>query len=52
MGITDDIVSYPKIMHKILENIQNQSDMKLSFFLLECEKELEIYEKQFVQIDS
>lgn len=52
LEVTDDIVSYPKIMRKILENIQNRSDMKLSFFLLECEKELEIYEKQFVQIDS
>lgn len=52
LEITDDIVSYPKIMRKIFENIQNQSDMKLGFFLLECEKELEIYEKQFVQINS
>ena len=51
LEITDDITSYPKIMRKIFENIQNQSDMKLRFFLLECEKELEIYEKQFVQID-
>ena len=52
LDITDDITSYPKIMRKIFENIQNQSDKKLRFFLLECEKELEIYEKQFVQIDT
>ena len=52
LDITDDITSYPKIMRKIFETIQNQSDKKLRFFLLECEKELEIYEKQFVQIDT
>ena len=49
LEITDDIAPYHKIMREIFENIQNQSDMKLDFFLLECEKELEIYEKQFVQ---
>ena len=52
LEITDDITYYPKVMRKIFENIQNQSDMKLGIFLLECEKELEIYEKQFFQIDS
>lgn len=51
LDINDEARSYPKIMREIFENIKNQSNMKLSF-LLECEKELEIYEKQFVQIDS
>ncbi len=51
LDINDEARSYPKIMREIFENIKNQSNMNLSF-LLECEKELEIYEKQFVQIDS
>lgn len=48
-GLTDDNVPYPHTMRKILENIQNQSDTNVRFFLLACEKELEIYEKQFIQ---
>lgn len=51
LAITDDIVSYPHIMRKILGEIQRQSDRKLNLFLLACEKELEMYEKQCVQID-
>ncbi len=51
LDITDEVLSYPKIMRKIFENIKNQSNMNLGFFLFECEKELEIYENQFVQID-